>query len=89
MSDSSALFASESVIPVLIFAPICILWGAFLVWAALTDPGGWFTAWFEGNKDQRGGFWAVSRNSVDFRGWHFVLGAGFVGGGIVGLVWAL
>jgi hypothetical protein len=87
--DLPALFGSESVIPVLVFAPLFILGGAFLVWAAWTDPGGWFTGYYEDKKDSRIGFWAVSRNSIDFRGWHWVLGVCFVIFGIVGLVLAL
>jgi hypothetical protein len=31
----------------------------------------------------------VSRNSIQFRGWHVVAGTCFFIGGIVGLVWAL
>lgn len=53
------------------------------------DPGGWFTAWYEGNKDERSGFMAMSRNSVDFRAWFFGVGVVFFVGGVVGLTWAI
>ena len=89
MLNGSALLGSESVIPVLILAPLLILWGAFLAWAAYTDPGGWFTSWYEGNKGERSGFFAISRNSIDFRGWGFGIGIVFFVAGVASLVWAL
>lgn len=67
----------------LIFAPIAILWGAFLFWMAVTDRGKWFSAWYESNRDSKMGFWAVSRDAKQFRAWHAALGVAFVVGGIL------
>jgi hypothetical protein len=67
----------------LILAPIAILWGGFVVWAAVTDPGGRFTAWYEANKDWKIGFWVVSGSGRQFRAWHGVLRAFFIAIGIV------
>jgi hypothetical protein len=89
MLDTFVLSGSESVVPLLVFGPLAILWGAFLTWAAWKDPGGRFTAYYEDSKDSRVGFWAVSRNGIQFRGWHLILGIGFFVGGIACLVWAL
>jgi hypothetical protein len=89
MIDFTDLFGSENVIPILFIAPISILWGAFLLWAAWTDAGSFFSSWYEENKDSRIGFWAVSGSSGGFRGWHVVAGTCFVIGGVAGFVWAL
>jgi hypothetical protein len=52
LSAIRALLASQQgdavlLILGLIFVPV----GLLLLWAAATDPGGWVTAWYEGNKD--------------------------------------
>lgn len=71
-------FSVQNAIVSLIAAPVLILFGAFVTWAAVTDAGGWFSAWYEAYKDSKMGFWSVSRNERQFRAWHVAGGVVFV-----------
>lgn len=45
---------------------------------AVRDPGHFVTRLFEDHRDSRLGFWAVSKNPVQFRYWWGSLGIGFL-----------
>jgi hypothetical protein len=67
-SATGALLASQKGDAVLlILGVIFVPAGAFLLWGAITDPGGWFTAWHEGNKDYKVGPWRPFVSTSQFR----------------------
>lgn len=68
LSATGAVLASQKGDAVLlilgiIFVPV----GAFLLWGAITDLGGWYTAWYEGNKDYKVGGWTPFVSPSQFR----------------------
>ena len=81
------LSAQQVSITLLILGPSFIVAGSLFLWTGVIDPGGWVTAWYEGNK--RDYFYRLLANARVLRAWFAFLGLCSLVVGVAALVVAL
>jgi hypothetical protein len=81
------LSAQQGSIVLLILGPVFIVAGSVFLWAGVIDPGGWVTAWSEGNKEDY--FYRLLANARVLRAWFAFLGVCFLALGVAALAVAL